>query len=381
MKFVFFHLMPYTGIDNTDAGWPVPNGPFDPRKAEELYRGYVDTMAYADECGFDWIGCNEHHFSPYGMMSNPNIIAGALAYRTKRAKIAVVGNLVPLNNPVRIAEEYAMIDCMTGGRLVAGLMRGIPHEYIAYNIPPSESWERQREAVALIKRAWTEPEPFGWEGKHYQFRAVSIWPRPYQKPYPRIVVSATTIDSARFAAEAGATMGMVLLADYPSAKETIRVYRETAREHGWEPTADDILIGMHCCIAETDDEARHWLREGQTFFQNVLMTPQRNAQQIVLQQTRYHRDEENRERWESRLRKRAVQSLEEQIEAGVVLCGSPETVVKQVRRVQAELGAGILNLTMKVGTLPDEVVRKGMELFRDRIRPHVGETAAEPVRA
>jgi alkanesulfonate monooxygenase SsuD/methylene tetrahydromethanopterin reductase-like flavin-dependent oxidoreductase (luciferase family) len=376
MKFVFFHLMPYTAIDNTDRGWPVPNGPFDPRVASELYRSYVDTLAYADECGFDWIGCNEHHFSPYGLMSNPNIIAGALAYRTKRAKIAVIGNLVPLNNPVRIAEEYAMIDCMTGGRLVAGLMRGIPHEYIAYNIPPSESWERQREAVALIKKAWTEPEPFGWEGRHYRFRAVSIWPRPFQSPHPPLVVSATTIDSARFAAEVGATMGMVLLADYESAKEIIGIYRETAREHGWEPIPDNILIGMHCCIAETDDEALEALRSAQNYFQNVLMTPQRNAQRIVLQQTRYHRDEQNREHWEARLRKRAVQSLEEQIEAGVVLCGSPETVVKQIKRASAELGCGIFNLTMKVGNLPDAVVRKGMELFRDRVRPHVGDAVA-----
>ncbi|HXP92025.1 MAG TPA: LLM class flavin-dependent oxidoreductase [Candidatus Binatia bacterium] len=378
MKFVFFHLMPYTGVENTDAGWPVPNGPFDPRQAAELYRVYVDTLAYADECDFDWIGCNEHHFSPYGMMSNPNIIAGALAFRTKRAKIAVIGNLVPLNNPIRIAEEYAMIDCMTGGRLVAGLMRGIPHEYIAYNIPPSESWERQREAVALIKKAWTEPQPFGWEGKHYRFRAVSIWPRPFQQPHPPLVVSATTIDSARFAAEIGATMGMVLLADYPSAQQIINVYRETAREHGWEPTADNILIGMHCCIAETDDEALEQLRSAQNYFQNVLMTPQRNAQRIVLQQTRYHRDEQNREHWESRLRKRAVQSLEEQIEAGVVLCGSPETVVKQIKRANAELGNGIFNLTMKVGNLPDAAVRRGMELFRDRVKPHVRDAVASP---
>src|SRR5260221_8675101 len=71
-----------------------------------------------------------------------------------------------------------MIDCMSGGRLVAVLMLGIPHEYLAYNIPPGESWERQREAVQLILKAWTEPEPFGWEGKHFQYRQVSIWPKP-----------------------------------------------------------------------------------------------------------------------------------------------------------------------------------------------------------
>ncbi len=371
MKFGFFHLMPYTDFEGDATSWPVSNRTFDPRRAEEFYRSYVDTMVYAEECGFDWICCNEHHFSPYGMMANPNIIGGALAYRTKRAALAMCGNLVPLNNPIRIAEEYAMLDCMTGGRFIAGLMRGIPHEYISYNIPPSESWERQREAIALIRKAWTEPEPFGWEGKHYQFRQVSIWPRPFQQPHPRIVVSATSIDSARYAAEIGATMGMVLISDLASTKELIGVYMATAREHGWEPTADNILIGMHACIAPTDDEALHWLETGHDYFQNVLLAAVRHAQGIVLQETRFHRDADNRDRWLRRLTHRAGQTLEESIAAGTTLCGSPETVVKQIERVQRELGHGIFNFTMKVGRIPDEVVIRGMELFRDRVHPHV----------
>src|SRR5258705_5558526 len=96
----------------------------------------------------------------------------------------MIGNLVPLNNPIRIAEEYAMLDCMSGGRLVAGLMRGIPHEYLAYNIPPGESWERQREAVQLIVKAWTEPEPFGWEGEHFPYPPISILAKPVSKTQP-----------------------------------------------------------------------------------------------------------------------------------------------------------------------------------------------------
>jgi len=167
--------MPFTGVKEITPEWPTPNRMFDSARAHELYRDYVETMVYAERCGFDWVGCNEHHFSPYGLMANCNLIGGALVYPTKNIRIAMMGNLVPLNNPVRVAEEYAMLDCMSGGRLVAGLMRGIPHEYIAYNIPPDASWSRQREAIALILKAWTEPEPFGWEGEHFQFRQVSIW--------------------------------------------------------------------------------------------------------------------------------------------------------------------------------------------------------------
>jgi alkanesulfonate monooxygenase SsuD/methylene tetrahydromethanopterin reductase-like flavin-dependent oxidoreductase (luciferase family) len=375
MKFSFFHLMPYTALADVpglgSSDWPVPNRVFDPETAHKLYRTYVDTMIYAEECGFDWVGCNEHHFSPYGLMANCNVIGGALAYPTKRIRIAMMGNLVPLNNPLRIAEEYAMLDCMSGGRLIAGLMRGIPHEYIAYNIPPDESWERQREGIALILKAWTEPEPFGWEGKHFQFRQVSIWPKPLQKPHPPLVISASSLESARFAAEMKATMGMVLISDLAMAKECIAVYKEAARAAGWEPRPENILIGMHTCIADTDDAARNSLSEGKRYFDQVLMGGPRSAGRLVLQKTRYYADAGNAARMQQRLAKREASTLEEQIAGGMIFCGSPESVVRQMRRVHAELGNGVFNLTMQVGNLPDAVVRKGMALFRDRVLPEV----------
>ena len=371
MKFSFFHLMPYTDLKRESHDWPFPNKYFDPQKANEHYRAYVQSMIEAEKCGFDWVGCNEHHFSPYGLMANCNIIGGALAYQTTKVKIAMIGNLVPINNPIRIAEEYAMLDCMTGGRLIAGMMRGIPHEYIAYNVSPSESWGRQREAIQLIIKAWTEPEPFGWEGEYYQFRQISIWPKPFQKPHPPLVISATTPDSAKFAAEMRAIMGIVLLPDLPSAAENIRIYKETARACGWEPTPEHILIGMHTCIAETDEEALHWMREGREYFNTVLMDGMLTAQQLVLQKSRYYENAESRERWAARLAKRRETTMEEAIERGTILCGSPETVVKQIKRIHGELGHGIFNFTVKVGDLPDHVVNKGMQLFRDRVHPHV----------
>lgn len=371
MKFSFFHLMPYTHLDKVTPTWPVPNRDFDPVKAHQHFKTYVEQMVYAEQCGFDWVGCNEHHFSPYGMMANPNIIGGALVYPTRNIRIAMTGNLVPLNNPIRVAEEYAMLDCMSGGRLIAGLMRGIPHEYMAYNIAPDESWSRQKEAIELIRRAWTEPEPFGWEGEHFQFRQVSIWPRPLQKPHPPILISASTPESAQYAGSIGAMMGMVLLADLPGAKEQIRLYRESARAHGFEPSKDDILIGMHTCIADTDEEARHWMQEGRDYFDKVLMSPLINAASIVLQKTRYYQAEESRERWKNRLARRGAATLDEAIDRGTILCGSPETVVKQIKRIAGELHHGVFNFTVKVGTMPDAVVRRGMELFRDRVLPQV----------
>jgi alkanesulfonate monooxygenase SsuD/methylene tetrahydromethanopterin reductase-like flavin-dependent oxidoreductase (luciferase family) len=124
-------------------------------------------------------------------MANCNLIGLVLAQRTKTIGLAMLGNLIPLLNPIRVAEEYAMIDVMSGGRLIAGMIRGVPHEYIAYNVVPGESRERLREAAALIVKCWTEPEPFGWEGEFYQYPSVSIWPKPYQKPHPPILMSAS----------------------------------------------------------------------------------------------------------------------------------------------------------------------------------------------
>jgi alkanesulfonate monooxygenase SsuD/methylene tetrahydromethanopterin reductase-like flavin-dependent oxidoreductase (luciferase family) len=176
-----------------------------------------------------------------------------------------------------------MIDVMSGGRLVAGLIRGVPHEYIAYNVVPGESRERLREATALIIKCWTEPEPFGWEGEYYQFPSVSIWPKPMQRPYPQILMSASNEESAEFAGQHRAMIGMTLIADLKIAQRCIDVYRQSARAHGKEPVPDDILIGQNTCIAETDEEAKEHLAAGLNYFHKVLMHSIRDAMRLVVQ--------------------------------------------------------------------------------------------------
>ncbi|HXQ52782.1 MAG TPA: LLM class flavin-dependent oxidoreductase [Stellaceae bacterium] len=371
MKFNFFHLMPWCEANEPDQEWPVSNRNFIPEKGTELYRDYIDTMVYAEECGFDWVGCNEHHFSPYGLMSNCNLIGAILVNRTKSVRIAMCGNLVPLLNPIRVAEEYAMLDVMSGGRLIAGFMRGIPHEYVAYNIPPDESWERLAEAFELIVKCWTEPEPFGWEGKYYQYRAVSIWPRPYQKPYPQVLMSASNPDSARFAAERRAIMGMVMLPDLDTARESIRVYKETARANGWEPGPEHILIGAHTLVCDRFEDAKRYLGDGLEYFYNVLAGGPRTAQRLVVQKTRYFQDPALQARSAARRGVLKTTPIEERIEKGMILCGTPEMVVDQLKRMKDALGHGVMNINMKIGNIPNDVVRRSMTLWGERVVPHV----------
>jgi len=271
-----------------------------------------------------------------------------------------------------VAEEYAMLDVMSGGRLVAGMIRGVPHEYIAYNVDPDESRGRLREAAALIVKAWTEPEPFGWEGEFYQFPSVSIWPKPLQRPHPPILMSASNEESAEFAGRHRAMMGMTLIADLEIAKRCIGVYREAARAHGLEPTPGHVLLGYSTCIAETDADARAYLADGLRYFHRVLMHSIRDAQRLVIQKSRFF-EKEHGERFVSRLVTLKERSIEEMIEAGSVLCGSPQSVVAQMRRIRDVLGNGHFNLNFKIGDIPDAVVRRGMELFRDRVLPQARE--------
>ena len=371
MKFCFFHLMPWPDLAAPPTDWPVSNRGFDGVRAKQLYDAYTDTMVFAESCGFDWVGCNEHHFSPYGLMSNCNLVGAQLAHRTKSIGLAMLGNLVPLLNPVRVAEEYAMLDCMSGGRLIAGFVRGIPHEYIAYNVAPSESRGRMREAIELILKCWTEPEPFGWEGEFYQFPSISIWPKPFQKPMPQMLMSASNEESAEFVGRFPSMMGMTLIPNLAVARKAIDVYRDTARAHGHEVTPEHVLTGHHTCIADTDEEAKEHMRGALDYFHNVLMRPQQQAQALVVEGTQFFSKPELGQGFTKRLETLRERTLEEQIDAGTILCGSPESVVRQIRRIAAELGSGRINMNMKIGNLPDDVVRRGMELFRDRVRPEL----------
>ncbi len=370
MQFNLFHLMPWPYCEEPPTSWPVANRDFDPHKAKALYETYIDTMAHAEQCGFDWVGCNEHHFSPYGLMSNCNLISAALVARTSTIRLGMLGNLVPLLNPVRVAEEYAMIDVMSGGRLIAGFMRGIPHEYRAYNIDPDESLGRLDEAARLIVKCWTSDEPFRWEGQFYNFPSVSIWPRPMQRP-PPILMSASNAQAAEFAARHRAMMGVTLIADLDLVAANIAVYRRAARAHGWEPGPAHILSGHQTVIADTDEQAREIMRSGLEYFHQVLMRPQRQTQTEVLTGTNYYAGAEQKQYFDRRLQTLRERTLEEQIEAGTVFCGSPASVLRQMQRVQKALGHGVFSLTMQIGNMPDAAVRHGMNLFRDHIAPQM----------
>ena len=208
MQFTFFHLMPYRPLDMAErhkhrAAWVVlPNTLYDPKKGADEYQSYIEQLVYAEKLGFDVIAVNEHHQTAYGLMPAPNLIAANLIARTTKAKIAIIGRALPLvNNPVNIAEEFAMLDNLSRGRIITGFVRGIGNEYHSTGINPHWSHERYQEAHDLIVQAWTKPGPFSFEGEHFNNRYVNIWPRPYQTPHPPIwIPSMGSSETVKWAA-------------------------------------------------------------------------------------------------------------------------------------------------------------------------------------
>ena len=175
MKVSIFNPMRYQGT-GLPYGWPTPPKYWDPKiGAESIAKGF-ELFDIASEHGFDWLTVAEHHYSRAQLAPSPVVMAAAVSQRYPKAKIAVLGVVLPLTNPIRTAEELAILDGVSGGRTIVGFFRGIPNEFLTYGTNPSESRSMYEEALELVQRAWSEPEPFGWEGRHYRFRTIAVWP-------------------------------------------------------------------------------------------------------------------------------------------------------------------------------------------------------------
>ena len=316
--------------------------------------------------GFDWVTVAEHHFAPFSMTPNPMVMAASLVNVVKRAKIAILGPDIPILDPVRVAEEMAMVDTMSGGRVIAGLMRGSANEYVTYNVNPSESRGRFEESLQLIRKAWTEPQPFGWQGRYYEYRSICIWPRPVQQPHPPIFMSTASPEAGEFAAKhrLGAGFAFTTL---QIATKAAQYYREQCRLQGWDPGPEDIVyrLGMH--IAETDEEAMEDLAKAGGGQPAVGLSMRNKAvEKAVAGSGYYGRDIETQR---ARLMSRG--ELFGRIEKGQVIVGTPETAIKQIKRIRDELGAGILDLSL--GAQMGDKTLRSIELFGSKVLPRMHE--------
>lgn len=374
MRYYFFHLMPWPYLpadfnERYDSAWVwLPNELYDPAKGHELYREYITTLAYADELGFDGICVNEHHQNAYGLMPSPNVIAGALTQRTSRARIAVIGNALPLYNPpLRVAEEMAMLDVMSNGRLVAGMVIGGGPEYYAYQVDPTHARERFREALDLIIKAWTHPGPFLWNSKHYFFNYVNPWPRPLQKPHPPIWIPGVgSLETIEFIAQRRYAYMGVPYFHIDVFRKLFAMFREACTKVGYTADPEQMGWGVPIYVAETDKQAREEFEPHCWYFVRNLLkgiglsppgyTSARSAAQIIKNRPMFL----------------AEQKTWDDLEKGVyVIVGSPKTVRQKLNHYRKELGVGVILTGCQTGTLPHDLARKSMELFAREVMPHV----------
>ena len=312
---------------------------------------------------------NEHHQTAYGLMPSPIVTASALARRTKRVKIAILGSALPLRaHPLTVAEEHAMIDVISGGRLISGFVRGIGAEYHTFGVNPTISHDRFHEAHDLIVRAWTEPGPFSFEGKHYNVQYVNLWPRPYQKPHPPIWIpsqgSKETIDWAVAPGPAlylsadlqpGEGGASATSSSTATPRRAMATTRRTASSAGQFPSTS----------RDTDESARAEAKPHFEAFRNVFV----KMPLEMLLPPGYTSRESLKNVMKAKAQMFGDVTIDQAIELGLFVCGSAETVRKAFEELLEDMRFGNLLVMCQFGTLPADLTRRNMELFAREVMP------------
>lgn len=381
MKISFFHLMPYPYLpddfDETYASSSLtfPNRLFDPDRGRSLYHRYLDELEYADKLGFDGIAVNEHHQSAYGLMPSPNLMAAALARRTEQAQILVIGNAIGIRgNPLRVAEEIAMLDHLCDGRLVSGFVRGIGWEYFGHSINPTRSRDRFNEAHDLIIKAWTSDEMFQWISPNYEYRYVNIWPRPLQTPHPPIYIpGAGSTETMKFCAQHRYT--------YMSVYAPARVvgmwfdgYRKAAEDLGYVPEPGKLALSVPIYVAATDEQAH---REAEQHIMWLFRKGLKQSAEMVIPPG-YMSLSSLRGMLMSGRKPFTDASYEELVSEGYVVVGSPDTVTNQIGELQDQLGFGQLIGLFAIGDMPHERVIANLDLFVSGVMPVIRSLGVSP---
>ena len=376
MKVFAFHLMPYGALDMSYAEehnsvWlKLPNSYFDPKIGHELYNRYLDELELAAEVGFDGISVNEHHQNAYGLMPSPVVMAAALARNTENCKIAILGNaFAPREHPLTLAEEHAMIDNITGGRLITGMVRGVGCEYFSMGVNPAYSLERHIEAHDLVVRAWTETGPFAFEGKHYHFEYVNMWPRPYQDPHPPIwCPSQGSTETIEWAAHPDRKY--VYLQAYSAFESVLRylnIYRSVAEhKYGYTASSGQIAWSVPVYCAETDEQA---VEEVRPHIESLFNTFLPKISQSMFVPPGYMTASSMKKIFAHKATLRGGQKVEDLMERGIIVVGSPDTVRDTLIERHRQAGFEHVLIMPQFGTLTADLTEKNLRLLGAEVVP------------
>ena len=398
MKTVFFHLMPYPELpedfaENNRSVW-VDIDPilYDPVVGHRAYNTYIDQLEFAATVGFDGLGVNEHHANAYGLMPSPNLIASALARSSPDAAIVVLGDSVALYNPpIRVAEELAMLDAISGGRVVAGFPVGSPMDTIfAYGQNPATLRERYLEGVDLILKAWTADEVFSFNGNYTKLRYVNVWPRPVQKPHPPIwIPGGGSVDTWAWCAENELVYCYLSYFGYKAGLNTMRGFWNKCAELGVEPNPFMGGFAQFIACAESEAEAIDLYREPAEYFFNrclhlypgftdppgykTVNTVRSGAEGMVERAAREASAQGRGSGSTGRNRSDSSKRLtfEEMVDKGYIVAGTPTQVTEQLHELCTELNVGHLMALCHFGNMKPELVKYNTELVGTKVLPEL----------
>ena len=350
----------------------LPNRNYDPKVGAELYHRYLDEWQQAEDLGLELM-LNEHHQTATNLNPSAAVVLGALSRITKKARLLVLGN--PIGNrrdPVRVAEEMAMVDNYSRGRLEVGFVRGVPYELSPANSNPVRTAERLWEAHDLILKAWTTHDgPFNWEGRYFNYRQVNIWPRPYQQPRPPVWITASSTAQVDKVADNGHTVA-TFLTGFDGTKTIFDTYRKRRAALGEPMDEDRLAYAALVYTGDTDEAGFAGARKLMWYLTANKVAPQwKNppgyaslkvaAALLRGASTAFDRSS----------------TLEQSIEAGIVFAGNPDTVYRQIRRHYEHVG-GYGNLLMmgQAGFLEHDETVRGMTSFANEVYPRLKELFA-----
>ena len=380
MKFTWFNLMPWPHLpddfrEKYRSVWvDIPSTLYDPVKGHEVYNTYLDELEMAESLGFDGIGVNEHHANAYGLMPSPNIMAASLSRRTSKSALVVLGNSIALYNPpLRVAEEFAMLDVISGGRLVAGFPVGTSMDTnYAYGSIPGLTREKYAEAHELIRRAWEADEPFAFNGRYTKLRYVNCWPKPIQSPPPIFIPGGGSLETYDFCIENDYVYCYLSFSGYLRAKQLMDGYWQRVEEAGKDLSPYRGGFAQTIVVAETDAEAERDYREHIDYFYNRCM----HVYPGFADAPGYRTIKTLKANVTSQMTRAAVgnvtnMSWQEIVDQGYVIAGSPDTVVEKMRELIHGLHVGNIFCLIHVGNMPRDKCERSSRLFAEEVMPRL----------
>jgi alkanesulfonate monooxygenase SsuD/methylene tetrahydromethanopterin reductase-like flavin-dependent oxidoreductase (luciferase family) len=325
---------------------------------QERYRDILAQIELGDALGFDTAWMGEIHFiRQFSILADPLMLLAAAAQRTSRIRLGTAVTLLPLHNPIKIAEEAAICDILSGGRLEFGVGRGIARHYASYGIPPEESRARFDEALDFILAAWTN-DSFSFDGKYFQARDLTLVPRPVQRPHPPVRVAANSPDTFPFAAGRRLPIFASPLINPPDKlKAGLGVYRA---ELGERPCDIGLAFPVH--VSGSRDEARQECEPGLMSFLRVATEAALPPGQTDLKGFEAFR--------QVRARMERVTYADMDREMGVF--GDPDYCVARIRELEAEYGFDeFICYFNQGGLMPPALVRETMTLFAREVMPRL----------